>query len=161
MNIGEWIEKRAFTHPDREFLKDGERVFSNRAFNERVNRSARALQNLDIVKGERLALIMGNTSEFLEIFFACAKTGAILVPVNYAWRDGDRIHPPRLGPWGSYTREFAEKAAPLKIGPGIATGSATAGSPSGESLWRTDGGEVGRRAKADGGSDAGGPLFIM
>ncbi len=58
-------------------------VFRNRSFNERVNRTARALQNLDIVKGERLALLMGNTSEFLEIFFACAKTGAILVPVNY------------------------------------------------------------------------------
>jgi len=116
MNIGEWIEKRAFTHPDREFLKDGERVFSNRSFNERVNRTARALQHLDIVKGERLALIMGNTSEFLEIFFACAKTGAILVPVNH------RLAGPEIeyilrdsAPRGLvYAAEFAEKALPLK-----------------------------------------------
>ena len=30
----------------------------------------------------RLALLMSNSSEFLEIFFACAKTGVIMVPLN-------------------------------------------------------------------------------
>jgi hypothetical protein len=43
MNVGEWTTKRAFNQPERLFLKDEDgRVFNNRVFNERVNRTAHA-----------------------------------------------------------------------------------------------------------------------
>ena len=83
MNIGEWISKRAIIHPGKPFLTDGDKAYNNRQFNERVNRTANALSNLGIMKGDRVALLMSNCSEFLEIFFACAKTGAIMVPLNF------------------------------------------------------------------------------
>ncbi len=84
MNIGEWIFKRAVTYPDGPFLKEEEeRAFTNREFNERVNRIAHALTAWGIGRGERIAVLMTNTSEFLEIFFACAKTGAIMAPLNF------------------------------------------------------------------------------
>jgi fatty-acyl-CoA synthase len=84
MNIGEWIFKRAALYPERPFLKEEEaRSFTNREFNERVNRMAHALSAWQVGRGERVAVLMTNTSEFLEIFFACAKTGAIMVPVNF------------------------------------------------------------------------------
>ena len=84
MNIGEWIFKRAVTYPDGPFLKEEEeRAFTNREFNERVNRMAHALATWGVGRGERIAVLMTNTSEFLEIFFACAKTGAIMAPVNF------------------------------------------------------------------------------
>ena len=44
---------------------------------------AHALTAWGVGKGERVAVLMANASEFLEIFFACAKTGAIMVPVNF------------------------------------------------------------------------------
>ena len=121
MNIGEWIEKRAIVRPENVFLKDKDRVFSNREFNERVNRTAHALLGLGIAKGDRVALLMSNCSEFLEIFFACAKTGAIMVPLNfrlavpelcYIMRDAE---PSVL----IYDAEFSPKVRELK-GAGIA-----------------------------------------
>ena len=84
MNIGEWIFKRAVTYPDGPFLKEEEeRAFTNREFNERVNRMAHALAAPGGGRGERIAVLMTNTSEFLEIFFACAKTGAIMTPLSF------------------------------------------------------------------------------
>jgi len=83
VNIGEWITKRAIIHPDKPFLTGKNKTLSNRQFNDQVNKTAHALSDLGIAKGDRVALLMSNCSEFLEIFFACAKTGAIMVPLNF------------------------------------------------------------------------------
>ena len=117
MNIGEWVFKRAMTHPDGPFLKEEEtRSYTNRQFNERVNRTANALAAWGVGKGERVAVLMANASEFLEIFFACAKTGSIMVPINfrlavpelsYIFRDcGPRVI--------VYSAEFADKVDEVK-----------------------------------------------
>jgi fatty-acyl-CoA synthase len=42
------------------------------------------LEKKGIKKGDRLGIVMLNCIEFIEIYFACAKLGAILVPLN--WR---------------------------------------------------------------------------
>ena len=83
MNIGEWSSKRARLWPDRLFLKQGDQCCTNREFNDRVNRVTHVLIARGIRKGDRVATVMVNCSAFLEIFFACAKTGAIIVPVNH------------------------------------------------------------------------------
>jgi fatty-acyl-CoA synthase len=83
LNIGEWISKRAIIHPDKPFLTDKEKSYNNREFNEHVNQTANALMNAGVQNGDRVAMLMSNCSEFLEIFFACAKTGAIMVPLNF------------------------------------------------------------------------------
>jgi len=86
MNVGEWIIKRARRNPDGPFLKEeerGDRAFTNRQFNERVNRMAHALLDMGVVKGDRVATLLLNSSEFLEILFACGKIGAIIVSVNF------------------------------------------------------------------------------
>lgn len=91
MNIGEWISKRARLYPGRPFLKEEDgREFDNRQFDRRVNRMAHALGKLGLVKGNRVAALMINSSEFLELYFACAKTGVIMVPLNF------RLAPPEL-----------------------------------------------------------------
>ena len=83
MNIGEWTYKRALLWPQRPFLKQGDQSCSNQEFNERVNRMAHVLMARGVQKGDRVATLMVNCSAFLEIFFACAKTGAIIVPLNH------------------------------------------------------------------------------
>jgi fatty-acyl-CoA synthase len=117
MNVGEWITKRAFNQPERLFLQDEiGRTFNNRVFNERVNRMAYALADLGIVKGERVATLLLNSSEFLEIFFACGKTGAIMVPVNFRLAAPELIYilkdsAPRVL---VYSSDFAEKMQAIK-----------------------------------------------
>ncbi len=116
MNIGEWISKRALVGPDRLFLTEKDKTYTNRQFNRRVNQTAHALSALGLIKGRRVALLMSNSSEFLEIFFACAKTGVIMVPLNhrlavpelcYILRDSE---PDAL----IYSPEFAGKVADIR-----------------------------------------------
>ena len=117
MNVGEWISKRAFNKPERLFLQDEDgRRFSNREFNERVNRTAHALAALGVGKGERVAALLLNSIEFLEIFFACGKTGAIMVPVNFRLAVPELIYilkdsAPRAL---VYSSDFAEKVQAIK-----------------------------------------------
>ncbi len=116
MNIGEWITKRAIIQPDKPFLTEKNKACNNLQFNERVNKTAHAFLHLGIKKGDRVALLMSNCSEFLEIFFACAKTGAIMVPLNL------RLAVPELlyilkdsGPDTLiYSCEFADKVREIK-----------------------------------------------
>ncbi len=51
---------------------------------QRNKRAAGLLKSLGIEAGHRVAIICRNRIEFFEILFACAKLGAILVPLN--WR---------------------------------------------------------------------------
>ena len=92
MNIGSWISKRALLYPEHPFLKDEENniILNNREFDQRVNRMVHALMNMRLNQGDRLAVLMLNSSMFLEIFFACAKSGIIMVPMNF------RLAPPEL-----------------------------------------------------------------
>jgi fatty-acyl-CoA synthase len=83
MNVGEWSLKRARSWPERPFLKQAEVLCSNREFNDRVNRAAHLLLGRGVRKGDRVATVMVNCSAFLELYFACAKIGAIIVPVNH------------------------------------------------------------------------------
>ncbi len=54
-------------------------------FNERCARLAGFLRyDLQIAKGDRVGILMPNSSDVLEIQFACAKIGAVFLPLN--WR---------------------------------------------------------------------------
>lgn len=51
-------------------------------FNKRVNRLANALLGLGIGKGDKVATILSNSLEVLEIYQAVAKTGIVVVPLS-------------------------------------------------------------------------------
>jgi len=84
VNIGQFVLKRAYLHPDKLVLNDAlaDRRFSYAEFNNRVNRVCAALTSIGLVKGDRVALLAFNGHEFLEAFFAIARAGLIAVPVN-------------------------------------------------------------------------------
>jgi fatty-acyl-CoA synthase len=59
------------------------RRFSYSEMDARAKAAARALtEGLSLRKGDRLALLAHNRVEFLDVFFACAKTGIVFVPLN-------------------------------------------------------------------------------
>ena len=49
----------------------------------RVNRLANAFLDSGLRCGDRVAALLGNCSEYFEIYFACARAGLVAVPVNY------------------------------------------------------------------------------
>ena len=82
MNVGNWVTKWAFLMPDKAALIFEGEVFTYKRLNERINQTAHMLQGMGIGKGNRVGVLMYNTHELVEIFFALGKIGAILVPLN-------------------------------------------------------------------------------
>ena len=86
VNIGDFLTRRAAVTPEREAYVDPQTglrlTFS--ALNERVNQLANALASAGVNPGDRVALCLMNSVEFIESFLAIAKMGGVVVPLN--WR---------------------------------------------------------------------------
>ena len=84
-NIGLFLEKRAFLSPQREAFYDGQETRLTFAeLSVRSHQVAQALLDFGVKPGDRVGLLLMNGAEFLESFFAIARIGAVVVPLN--WR---------------------------------------------------------------------------
>ena len=82
----DWFENRARLTPDAEAVADAEsgKRFTYKEVNRRVIACANWLSKQGIKKGDRVALLSPNHIGYFDLLFACLKTGAIFVPIN--WR---------------------------------------------------------------------------
>ncbi|KAM0330822.1 hypothetical protein ACHAQA_003777 [Verticillium albo-atrum] len=55
--------------------------------NERSDNLAKGLADLSVKRGDRVAILMGNEIEYVEVFFACVKLGAPITLANYAYSE--------------------------------------------------------------------------
>jgi len=78
--------KRAALTPDRVAFEDAltGRTLTYAQLEDRCARAAAVLTARGVARGDRVTILCRNRVEFFEIMFACAKIGAILVPLN--WR---------------------------------------------------------------------------
>ncbi|MCM3636647.1 AMP-binding protein [Sporosarcina luteola] len=76
------IRLNASRYGEKEALSYMGKRFSYREFNERINRLAHALLETGVEKGDKVAFMLLNCNELFEIMFACAKIGAVFVPIN-------------------------------------------------------------------------------
>lgn len=84
MVVGDVVVNNARNHPNKLGLVDEQGVrLTWKEVNSRVNRLANALLALGLRKGDRLAMISENCSQYAEFYFAAAKVGLIGVGVNY------------------------------------------------------------------------------
>jgi O-succinylbenzoate-CoA ligase len=85
-NVGLLLAKRAHLSPAMDGIVEVERErrFTFAGANARCNRTANALLGLGVRPGDRVALLLMNGIEFTVSFFAIAKIGAVVVPLN--WR---------------------------------------------------------------------------
>ena len=68
--------------PDHLAVVFGEHRLTFREFNARVNRVANALGELGLGKGDKVATILDNSLELVEVYQAVAKTGLVAVPLS-------------------------------------------------------------------------------
>jgi acyl-CoA synthetase (AMP-forming)/AMP-acid ligase II len=83
MNLWLSLNKAITLWPDKEGLVEGERRFTYRQFGERVAALTRQLAALGLTRGAKAAIACPNTIEFMEVYYACAISGVVLVPLNY------------------------------------------------------------------------------
>ena len=85
MDLSHWIERHAAYAPEKPAIRFDGRDISYSELCQRIERLAAALQReLRILRGDRVAILSVNRPEFLDLFFACQRIGATLVPLN--WR---------------------------------------------------------------------------
>jgi fatty-acyl-CoA synthase len=90
----DWLGRRALLTPEKVALIDairGGRRITYRMWNLAANRTAQFLRGLDVARGDRVAVLAHNGVEYLDVWFACGKLGAILQTLNW------RLTPPELG----------------------------------------------------------------
>jgi acyl-CoA synthetase (AMP-forming)/AMP-acid ligase II len=77
------LSETASEHPDDLAAICGDDSFTYSQLKERVDRLTSGLKGLGIRHSDRIAVIHRNCHRYLEAYFAAAKLGAILVPMNY------------------------------------------------------------------------------
>jgi fatty-acyl-CoA synthase len=83
MNISWWVKRWSELHPAKTaVLFEGESMtYSD--LHRKMDRTSCWLQDLGIEKGDRVAVMLKNCPEFLELYLASSSIGAIFVPVNF------------------------------------------------------------------------------
>lgn len=90
MAIGDFLTKHTLYRPNKVAAIIDDIPYTYKYINDRSNKLANFLVEKGIKKGDRISVILLNCIEFLEVYFAAAKVGAIFVPLNY------RLTPPEL-----------------------------------------------------------------
>jgi fatty-acyl-CoA synthase len=81
-NVASWLVRHAEQRGEKLALTDEERRLDYRALEERTERCAAVFAARGIGRGDRVALLLGNRSAYLEAVFAAARLAAIAVPIN-------------------------------------------------------------------------------
>ena len=83
MNIAWWVQRWAELTPDKPAIIFEEQSISYQTLCRRADRTSSWLQSIGIEKGDRVAVMLNNCPEFLDLFLACSRLGAIFVPINF------------------------------------------------------------------------------
>jgi fatty-acyl-CoA synthase len=85
MDLSDLIERNAAFTPNKPATIFGGEILSYAALRARIEQAARALKaEFGVSRGDRVAILSLNRPDYLVLLYACARLGAMLVPLN--WR---------------------------------------------------------------------------
>ncbi|MDQ2913406.1 MAG: AMP-binding protein [Chloroflexota bacterium] len=82
MDIHGVLAKHARYRPDQLAVVFEKERLTYQEFDRRVNRTANAFRELGVDKGDKVATLLTNSLELLDVYWAAAKIGAIVVPLS-------------------------------------------------------------------------------
>lgn len=82
MIVGDMLIRSSNKFPKKTAVVSEDLSLTFQELNTRVNRLANGLLGMGINKGDRIGVLVHNCHQFMEIFFAAAKTGAVFCPYN-------------------------------------------------------------------------------
>jgi len=92
MALFEILRKTAKDSPTKEAVICAEKIFSYDELKDRADRLSSSLLLLGIQKDDRIAIIHRNCHRYLETYYAAAKIGAVLVPINFRLSAEDFVY---------------------------------------------------------------------
>jgi fatty-acyl-CoA synthase len=89
--VGDWSRKKAAFLGGKTALVDAttDREFGFREMDRRANRTARLLADQGVERDNRVVILSRNRPEYLDLFFATGKMGAILAPLSFRLAPGE------------------------------------------------------------------------
>ena len=84
MDLAHWIERHAAFSPDRPAIRFAGDVLTYADFARHIRKTAARLGAFGIAEGDIVAFLGYNNPDMLTALFACARLGAMLMPLN--WR---------------------------------------------------------------------------
>ncbi len=89
--VGGLLEENALKYPDRDALvySDRDLKYSYRELNARVEKLARGMHALGISQGDHVGIWATNIPDWLTVFYATARIGAITITVNTSYRPSE------------------------------------------------------------------------
>src|SRR5207244_11205721 len=82
MNIAQGLAHSKKISGTRQAVACGETRYTWEELDQRTDALARGLASLGVQRGERVAVMMLNCHRYLELYYACARMGAVIVPLN-------------------------------------------------------------------------------
>ncbi len=79
----------AARYPEKMAMRFRENRITYRAFNVKVNRLANAMMEMGIEKGDRAAILSHNCDQLLVYWYALLKIGAVMVPINWMYKEDE------------------------------------------------------------------------
>lgn len=90
--VTDLLDYAVLEHAERPAIDFMGRGWSYRELGQMVDRAARGLQDLGLVKGDRFALCLPNTPYFIVLYFAALKIGAVMVHMNPLYTEREMEH---------------------------------------------------------------------
>ena len=90
VNIAFWVQRWSELRPSKPAIIFQDQEITYLQLHHRCQRTAAWLQAIGIEKGDRVAVMVYNCPEFIELYLGCARLGAIFVPINF------RLSPPEV-----------------------------------------------------------------
>ena len=82
MNLTLYLETSAQKFPDKIAVRFGDQTVTYDELNIRCNRLAAGLEKMGLAAQDRCALMMPNSIDTMVAYYALAKLGAVIIPIN-------------------------------------------------------------------------------
>ncbi|MGM9538696.1 MAG: class I adenylate-forming enzyme family protein [Candidatus Onthomonas sp.] len=111
--LGEYLLRNAVEFPDRTAVVQDERSMTYRELNIQCSRLSLSLEALGIKRGDRIAVLMKSSIEWLLVLYACQKIGVGLTLVHARLLPEEILRTMDVADAGTliYSLEYADKAA--------------------------------------------------
>ena len=91
MNVNYCLGRAARFHGRNIAIHHEDRQITYAEFYNQIENSARKLTALGVSKGDRVAVLMQNSPEYLDLYYCTSRAGALIVPLNTRWHINEII----------------------------------------------------------------------
>jgi len=92
MNLAQYLEDTARKYPGKTAVRHEGQSITFKDLNTRCNQLANGLKNLGLAAGDHCMVMLPNSIQVFTIYYALAKLGAVIVPVNFLFKTHELKH---------------------------------------------------------------------